>query len=513
MGKAKFLIGLFLLPSLANCAALGLKSVPWPTNVDIHDVDAVDFLRGAPAVDGELGQGLKTRNMLADGRLVGLAVSGGGARAAGFTLGVLTELQQLQFTDGSNALDRIDFISSNSGGSWAVAAYLADRSAHAGKPYRLEQRALDSLIPSFIRMSQGRVPCWSAAMREHLFQERTYRQVYGESNPQPLPPVFFNASLLPAHAPFVFNDAFLKYYDVDRMGACRGGWTPQVDGLADLPIGYAAAASGTVPGFYHAHAETGLCSGSLAEASFCHPQSERDRRSFLRLADGGLYDNLGYKTAYEIMLNKRQKGVPAAMILINSNTSSDFKTVTPSERKDSFLSTTASNGVFAVQDSTLERLYRPMFKSLDVDSPVLLDFYSAARFRRDQEGLLDGLGELAHYAAHRVSCYSDRRFVRPDRKKVKVPPPPVAESVADLVGKGGDCLSENFYRSGTLGKTTYKFDSDSFLVVWQLGRLAVRMNCAPIAAAVGGQAAPGHCPRQAADWEHKARPGAGRPGR
>lgn len=501
MIKAKFLVSMLLAACLTGCAALGLKSVPWPTNVAIHDVEAVDFLRGAPPVTGDLGEGLKTKDMHADSRLVGLAVSGGGARAAGFTLGVLTELQQLEFTDGSNALDRIDFISSNSGGSWAVAAYLADRSDYAGKPYRLEERALDALIPRFLKISRGRVPCWSAAMREHLFHERTYRQVYGDSNPEPLPSVFFNASLLPAHAPFVFNDAFLNYYDVDRMGACRGGWVPEVSGLADLPFGYAAAASGTVPGFYHAHAETGLCAGTMAAASFCHPVAEDERRSYLRIADGGLYDNLGYKTAYEIMLHQRREGVRGAMILINSNTSSDFKTVTRSERNDSFLTTTASNGVFAVQDSTLERLYRPMFESLGVKSPVLLDFYSAARFRRDQEPLLDGLGELAHYAAHRVSCYSGRRPVRRDRRTVKVPPPSVAESVGDLVGKGGDCLSENFYRAGTLGKTSYKFNSNSFKVVWQLGRLAVRMNCVPLAAALGARPAPGRCPRQPADGE------------
>lgn len=494
MGKIG--IAALSLLALTGCAQLGLKSVPWATNVEIHDVEAVDFLRGAPAVVGDLGEGLKTRDMHADGRLVGLAVSGGGARAAAFTLGVLTELQQIELTDGSNALDRIDFISSNSGGSWAVAAYLADRSASPGEPYDLEKRAIEELIPRFLKMSRGRVPCWSAAMRKHLFEDRTYRQVYGESNPEPLPAAFFNASLLPAHAPFVFNDAFLKYYDVQSMGACRGGWAPQVAGLADLPFGYAAAASGTVPGFYHAYAETGLCAGRIAEASFCHAARERDRRSFLRIADGGLYDNLGYKTAYEIMLRKRRKDVAPAMILINSNTSSDFKTVARSERNDSFLPTTAANGVFAVQDSTLERLYRPMFESLGVDSPVLLDFYSAARFRRDQEGLLDGLGELAHYAAHRVSCYSDRRPVRPDRKSVKVPPPSVADSLGDLAGKGGDCLSENFYRAGTLGKTTYKFDSNAFKVMYQLGRLAVRMNCAPLVAAVGGQAVPGRCPRR-----------------
>ena len=293
----------------SGCAQLGIKSVPWFTSTEVHDKEALAFLRNAPAIDADLGKGVGTRDMFADGRLVGLSVSGGGARAAAFTLGVLTGLQELSPAGGPNVLDQVDFISSNSGGSWGVAAYLHERSAIKDPGYELAAAVPTSLIPRLVAMSRGVQPCWHRTMRKHLFHERTYRQTYSGANGALLARVFFNASLLPAHAPFVFNYFFVRYYRVERFGACADGdWVRPGGGIADVPFGYAAVTSSMVPGFYHAFAQTGLCrdESPMRAASFCHPQ-KGGRRSYLRLADGGLYDNIGYKTAYELMLSQRKE--------------------------------------------------------------------------------------------------------------------------------------------------------------------------------------------------------------
>lgn len=59
-----------------------------------------------------------------DELLVGLAVSGGGSRAANFTVGVLEELAKVRLPSGRSLLDEIDYISSVSGGSLASAYYV-----------------------------------------------------------------------------------------------------------------------------------------------------------------------------------------------------------------------------------------------------------------------------------------------------------------------------------------------------------------------------------------------------
>lgn len=491
---SKILVCLLLAALSTGCAELGIKSVPWATSTGIHDREAVEFLRGAPAVDERLGAGLTAKDMLEDGRLVGMSVSGGGARAAAFTLGVLTELQALKTADGSNALDRLDFISSNSGGSWGVAAYVADRSVSTEANYDLRDRVQEPLIRNFVEMSTGRVSCWNKAMRKHLFGDRTFADIYSSAQGGKLPRVFFNASVLPAHAPFVFTDAFIQHYDVENFGACRGDWVPRTNGIAGLSFGYAAATSGTVPGFYYAYAKTGLCSDDnpAHSASFCHGPTYR-QRSYLRLADGGLYDNIGYKTAFEVMHSQEAHfpRLKRAIILVNSNTSMDMKTIVRSDARSDFFFTTASNGVFAVQDATFERMYGPMFRSLGVTQPVLIDFYGAAGLRPDQARLLDdenprdALKELAFFAAHNVSCYAGSKVIRAERRKLPQLMPSVSESIQTLINKGGDCLSENFYRAGTLGKTTYRADRPLFTILWQLGRLSVRMKRDDILRAVG----------------------------
>ena len=56
-------------------------------------------------------------------KIIGLGLSGGGIRSAAFQLGILSGLHKE--IGGVNALDRIDYISSVSGGSWASGAYWA----------------------------------------------------------------------------------------------------------------------------------------------------------------------------------------------------------------------------------------------------------------------------------------------------------------------------------------------------------------------------------------------------
>lgn len=58
-----------------------------------------------------------------DGTFIILTFSGGGSRAAGFAYGILRELDRTKLPDGSSVLDRVDVISSVSGGSFTSMYY------------------------------------------------------------------------------------------------------------------------------------------------------------------------------------------------------------------------------------------------------------------------------------------------------------------------------------------------------------------------------------------------------
>lgn len=470
---------------LNGCVYMGFKSLPWATSTKLYNTAAVDFLRHAPAVSEQLGEGLVAKDIDADGVIVGLSVSGGGARATAFTLGVLAGLREIEFGGDTNALEAVDFISSNSGGSWAVSAYLIDRTRSAALHYDPARR-MAFLRDGFVQVARGRGRCWNRAMRQDgALGKATFGDVYQGTIGRQLPRAYFNSSLLPAHAPFVFTDAFLTHYKVGSLGACRDEAPLRVSKLANVPLSFAAAASGSVPGYYAAYATTSLCNPDGAGLSFCFADRKGKPLTDLRLADGGLYDNIGYKSAWEVMRSLQGHKVrKRAMVLVNSGTDIDPKTIAPGSRYSNFLATTATTGVFGVQDSSFERLYAQIFASVGVDDPVLLDFYSTARFRPEMAIHLRGLDALAFYAAHNVSCFVGTKVVRGENRKVPAEFPSVAESLDHLAAKGGDCLSENFYRTGTLSKTSYRFDRELFDVISQLGILSVRMNADRIRQAV-----------------------------
>ncbi len=68
--------------------------------------------------------GFEHQSIASPTRIIGLGLSGGGIRSAAFQLGILSGLHAQKLGD-KNMLDRIDYISSVSGGSWANGAYWA----------------------------------------------------------------------------------------------------------------------------------------------------------------------------------------------------------------------------------------------------------------------------------------------------------------------------------------------------------------------------------------------------
>lgn len=489
----KKLLALSCCAMLAGCG-LNLYSLPIHTSVPLHNRPALDFLKqGGPAAVGGPGPALVVKDPHADGRLLLLTASGGGMRASAFTLGVLAELDAVREAGdggggrGTSAFDEIDLISSVSGGSWAVAAVLSDRVAHADAPLAERMEAIEA---GYAELRTAKVRYWAKDFIPSITKGLTFAQVYRADAPRPLPFTYFNATLYPSHSSFVFTPAYLDHYQVTTLGdPAAPRRVPAVShDLTNIPIGYAATASGAVPGYTSAFAETRLCAGGDAP-SYCFANRKGGVRSHLQLIDGGLYDNIGYKTALELGLADRARigRHPATIIMVDSADAEDFQTMPEKGRDGGHVIGIAMASSFPNQNASFDRLREPGFIAAGFDRRLLLDFAAAKGFDPDRHGkLVEDLPQLAYFAAHDVGCYGDDGRVLPGRRKLVSPADPgdVRDNLAHLKAKGRDCAAMNFARVGYLHKTTFRYDRYAFQLRYQLGRLAVRMNEGAIRAAV-----------------------------
>jgi hypothetical protein len=139
------------------------------------------------------------------------------------------------------------------------------------------------------------------------------------------------------------------------------------------------------------------------------------------------------------------------------------------------LASTALNAGFAARASVFNKTFNSTTKLMNIDS-LVLDFFSAAGFTKTKKptgrDLLEDLDELKAFYEKKVWCY--------DEKGNQL-------MVTDLPKVSEDCRDDNFYRSGLLGKTTYKIDAGLFVLREQLGRLVVRIKADDINSVLYGK--------------------------
>ena len=216
---------------------------------------------------------------------VGVAMSGGGSRAANFSAAVLLELQKLKI------LDKVSAISSISGSSLTAGYYgLYGHDPNVWNEVHLRQTFLQDFQSSwelrwFLPWHVARY--WitdfdrSDIMKEvfdsSLFDEKTFGDM-----PNQLPRILINATSLTQEKRFTFTDsAFLE------LGS----------GLDTYPISHAVMASGAFPGAFH--------NVTLKD----HTKAHR----FEHLFDGGPVDNLGVDTLERVLhdlVKERGKEAP-----------------------------------------------------------------------------------------------------------------------------------------------------------------------------------------------------------
>lgn len=463
---------------LATTALFGLtscKSLPIGSSFELLNSPAMQVAKLTPPIvvtDDD------RRAFIKDNDVVGMAISGGGMRASAFTLGVFAGLEEITPKDSDvSALDRVDFASANSGGSWALAALLANLRANPAFSPRNDYRHYAN---TFKLLNTSSTKHWAEAMESAIGPAFTMGAVRFTR-----PRAFFNASILQSQDPFVFTKEFAQGYRIDAFYA-RGRTEPFGQGgdVESLPLGYVAATSGSVPGFTHSYAHTNLCSVSGELPSFCGPQ---DNQSWLRLVDGGLYDNEAYKTAWEVA-RAVERDAPGrrVMLLIDSKAGWPIPTAGEQEasQHDGLIKSGTMlmfKGSFPLQEATYRRLAPQMFDAIGYQT-TLLDFDAASGFQPDMAPFVQDLPELQAMAADEIDCIDDHGKVL----KAGASRRPAGMTPLEwLKQRGGDCLENNFARVGYHYRTTYFFDPRYFAAAYQLGVLVARRKAAEIRAELG----------------------------
>jgi NTE family protein len=238
-----------------------------------------------------------------DGEVVALAFSGGGARAAAFSQGVLLELRDRLRPDGVRWIDRVAFVTAVSGGSLTAAWFGLHGPegldgfgpALLAKDWQGEIHSNPALPQNWARMAEGgvngrdRIADWLS------------REVYGDARMKDFagPPVILNAMELQTGLPFAFAEPWLDALCSD-LGPVRVA--DAVAASAAYPVAmrpvvmgaYGESCDRPLPAWVEEAARDGLAPATVRDTARAF-QTFRDptQLRYVHLLDGGMVDNYG----------------------------------------------------------------------------------------------------------------------------------------------------------------------------------------------------------------------------
>ena len=215
-----------------------------------------------------------------DGAFVGLAISGGGSRSAILATAVMLKLKQL------GILERVDYMSSVSGGGLPAALYALD----GKKDFRFDENTLDLMGRNFQQRWFGRwflphniARYWFTdftrsdimvqVFDSNLFHDATFADL-NENRPK----LLINATHEGDDPAFMFSDEEFSSLHSD---------------LSQYSIARAVNVSSALPGVFQ----------SILLARYSIPPPQPTRLRYKHLYDGGPVDNLGLKTLRTILRN------------------------------------------------------------------------------------------------------------------------------------------------------------------------------------------------------------------
>jgi predicted acylesterase/phospholipase RssA len=283
--------------------------------------------------------------------MVGLAISGGGSRAATFAAGVLEALGELKIKGSSgerSLLERVQYISSVSGGSLATAYYAAL------KPPKTEPVLGDQgLSPAYQKFFSAYKEAmqenfeWPAALRQVLFfrlnstkgayslaevwddkffSEMTFAGLYERERRGDSPRVILNGTSYNSGLRFMLTTLPPADFDYDFVGPlienlkAQRGNEINTEGLAIIVNNLKTAKKHFLPLTFELiganHRDLRLSIGVASSASFPPivgpvTYSVDGNPTYQHIGDGGLFDNLGTESLATLFLKKIPKMDPA----------------------------------------------------------------------------------------------------------------------------------------------------------------------------------------------------------
>ncbi|MFD2175846.1 patatin-like phospholipase family protein [Rhodobacter lacus] len=218
---------------------------------------------------------------------IGLALSGGGFRAALFHLGALRRLVEL------GVLTNVDRISSVSGGSIVTGRLAEVWEEFAANPeVATFERLVGDPVRAFCSQSIDLPAILKAAANPFSSAGEMLEKAYAESL------ITKSLDALPDHPTFIFNATNLQTGRNFRFSkAYMGDWRIGLLPGPLLPVARAVAASSAFPPWF--------APVTLAHPGPFEPVEGADLNGTpaytrtIRLADGGVYDNLGLETVWK----------------------------------------------------------------------------------------------------------------------------------------------------------------------------------------------------------------------
>lgn len=311
---------------------------------------------------------------------LGLAISGGGSRAQYFGTGVLMELSKVRHPNGKNFLNEVDYYSSVSGGSYAIGYYMMVRKIGQLKAQTYFDYWNNGVIPipyhkdglqSYVGVTSSPLAAFKLRSYEkrkkykgsfpetidyELLKGGNYRKVLGDTVPQlhlddfftpkcdtckATSPIFVpNTTIYPNCERFPLmphiiedlkiNKSIIPYYEFkDASGKLD-------DTGYRFPLAFSIAASSAVPGILPI-SKFGMSNSDLA----------------LRVVDGGIVDNLGYQTLFELLISDNTIKKNKKMLVIDCSGVGDQNRYTDSKDRIKMFENLTETSFFTVASKSL----------------------------------------------------------------------------------------------------------------------------------------------------------------
>lgn len=287
-----------LIMVLVGCAShRTIQNRPQPVLPAHAAYSMIDILRNRP--DADLS--------------IIMSFSGGGTRAAALSYGVLLELRDTLITINGKQrrlLDFVNVISSVSGGSFTAAYYgiYGDKIFDDFEDKFLRANVEDELVHGFVSPSRWLTGKERTQMAVEYYQEKLFgNATFADMRRPNAPMVLLNASDLSTGTRFSFVQ---EYFDL----ICSS--------IDSFPVAKAVATSSAVPVMFnpvvvenHMGCDTREIQQQLSQTKRKHTNSQvllaakdlekivekKDKYRYLHLVDGGITDNLGLRSFFEII--------------------------------------------------------------------------------------------------------------------------------------------------------------------------------------------------------------------